>query len=278
MVWVASLALLSTSAGACTGTVELAALTTALQQAEEALSVLDIAGFKAAATQADDLLACVGEPVPRHVAAQLHRMVGLRAFGERDPSASGAFAAARQIEPAYSFPRSLVPKGSPVFDAWSAIPLDAITTTPIPPPAEGWIELDGRSGAARADTLPAVFQRFDGDGAVAASGYLSPQEPLPPYVVALPGAVPTSMAPTETPHLWRRARVPLAIVSSGSAVVGGTLWGLSVQGRARYLNTDDPVADDDLAALRSRTNALAAGSIVGAGLASISGVLLLTTW
>jgi hypothetical protein len=38
------------------------------------------------------------------------------------------------------------------------------------------------------------------------------------------------------------------------------------------------VPDDDLPALRSRTNALAVGSVVSGSLTVVSGVLLATTW
>ena len=118
------------------------------------------------------LLACVSEPVPRNVAAAVHRMTGLRGFVDRDPDRSTkAFAAGRYLEPAYKFPATLVPEGHPVLRdyeaAWGARDADALAELftedgfvlrPGNPPAEG---RDAIREAYRGSGGPLVLRAYD---------------------------------------------------------------------------------------------------------------------
>lgn len=270
---------LQLAAHACEAPTGLPDLAGALDAAEEALSVLDIAAFQARVAEAEEALRCLDEPVGRHDAARLHRATGLRAFGARDDLAPAAFAAARSLEPAYMFPRSLVPRGSPVIEAYLSLPLDALDRSLLPVPRDGWIHLDGLPSLERPAALPTVYQRFGSDGAVRQTAYLLPGADPDAYEEAARGTEMLVGIVVDTgPTWWQRQRVPLAVATGSAAAVTVGLWGLSRHGRSRYLDTtDQPVPDAELDGLQARTNALAVGSGVALGLTGASGILLLTT-
>src|SRR5688572_7533525 len=79
-------------------------LTTAISDAEASFSDLDIDSFKEATDRLRAVLPCLDDPLTRHLSAEVHRFLGIRAFGDRDPDAELYFAAARAIEPDYQFP------------------------------------------------------------------------------------------------------------------------------------------------------------------------------
>ncbi len=262
---------------ACDGAPTVDDLMASLGAAEQALTLIDIAAFKAETQHSRELVPCLGEPITRPAAARLHRVEGLSAFGDRDPHADRSFAAARQIEPSYRFPRTLVPRGSPVHDSYAAVATDSLEFETAPAPAEGVLNIDGRTSRQRAVTLPSVVQHVDASGTVAFTAYLKPGDPLPSYAERTDD-VPVT-ADVVAADQWRSMRVPFAVAMAGTGVVAGTLYGLSLSGKARYADVEGrPVDDADLPALRARTNALSVGSAVSGGLMVVSGVLFATTW
>src|SRR5688500_15029340 len=102
------------AAAQCDGPTSTADLEAALLDARRSLERLDGTAFGAATDRIDAVLPCLGEPMSRHLAAEVHRTKGIRAVTERSPDASRYFAAARTIEPAYKFPSTLIPEGNPV--------------------------------------------------------------------------------------------------------------------------------------------------------------------
>lgn len=268
-----------TVALACDGHEDLSALSTALLDADRSLGLLDSARFEAAVDRAGMLLGCLHEPVSPAVAASLHRAIGVRAFGDRDPLAGPAFAAARRIEPAARLSLSLFPPESPVHDTWSAIPLDSLKTEPLPSPAEGRITLDGLVAVDRVVGLPVVFQRSAADGTVVETVYLLPGDPPPPYPTGRVARVRSTVErTTASSPTAGDGHAPLLATAAASGVAAASLWGLAVHGRSRYVDLDDPVPDPELDGLRTRTNALALGSITGAGVCVVSGALLVARW
>jgi hypothetical protein len=266
------------TAAACDGTRPVAEVAATLAEADRALVQLDAAAFGEATSRAADLVPCLGEPIPSPVAAALHRAMGLRAFGGRDPLAPAAFAAARRLEPGAVYPSPAVPEASPVNEAWRAVTQETLTVVTLPTPADGWVALDGVRTLQRVAELPVVFQQVATDGRTVTSAYLLPGEAPPPYPVApVVPAIPApplvlGSAPTHP------ARKSLAWVTAGTGVGAAALWGLAAHGHARYVDLDDPVPDARLDGLRTRTNALAVGSFTSGVACTVSGVLLAATW
>ncbi len=258
--------LLPAAALACDAPVPLDDLVVTLDDAEQALSVVDIGGFKAATVRAQGQLRCLDEPLTRHAAAQLHRVEGLRAFGERDPDASLSFAAARRIEPRYRFPTSLVPKGSPILESYHAgdtdVPVDV-----APLPERGFVNIDGRTTRERPVGLPSVLQRLDDDGGIVDTHYLLASQPLPTYPTRPEPTGPdsgTDVGPTGPPIVPDpeppRARRALLVAGIGAGAASGVLYGAALAGKARYKDTETGLSDPELDSLKRRTNAMATAS------------------
>jgi hypothetical protein len=92
-----------------------------LGDARRSLEKLDTELFVKTTDALDLAIPCLGEPLTRHLAAEIHRTKGIRAVSERDPEAPLVFAAARTIEPAYKFPSTLIPEGNPVRLAYAEV-------------------------------------------------------------------------------------------------------------------------------------------------------------
>jgi hypothetical protein len=243
-----------------------AELDEALAQADQALAMLDVASFEAAAQTALDKLLCLDEPLSPEQSAVVHRVVGLRAFGRREPLAPAAFAAARRAAPEVPLPQALFPADSPVNNAWSALPLDGLQVQELPAPEQGWLVLDGVRTQQKAAGLPVVLQWVREDGTIGLSRYLVQDDPQ--------GLYPMAGDPRPVP----RARAPLAAATLSTGTIAAALWGLSLHGHARYLDRDRPVSDDRLDGLRNRTNTLAVVSAGSAAVCAVTGVLLVVTW
>jgi hypothetical protein len=71
---------------------------------------------------------------------------------------------------------------------------------------------------------------------------------------------------------------PLVATTLGSGLAAAGLWGLALHGQGRYLDLEDPVPDERLDGLRSRTNALALASLGCATTAALTGALLAVRW
>lgn len=242
------------------------ALEDQLAEARRGLERLDQARFVAATDAIDRLLPCLGEPISRHLAAEVHRTRGIRAVTDRDPDASRMFAAARTLEPAYKFPSTLIPEGNPVRVEYAAFDLAKGTFETLRPPSEGTLQLDGRSQPFRPNDWPTVAQYLNADGGVVWTSYLMPGTPMPAYpalaegqtaVAVNPLLVPDPNPPTPVPMVPARQanpKVPLAIAAGTSAVLTGVLYGLAGASEARF--KDPTTLDAELDGLRSRANSL----------------------
>ena len=265
----------------------------ALDTAGTRYSALDLDGFKQSTDQARLILPCVSDPVPRHLAASMHRYQGLRWFIDREPTLSTkAFAAARSIEPKYTFPTTMVPEGNPVLKDYQAVSISSGTFETVVEPAAGRIQFDGRSKLDRPTAWPTVVQIFDDAGSVGTTAYLLPEDPMPAYEAkaAEPVATAADPEPTPTPDPTpdpitpdpstetttptsggKGTRNALLATAGVSALVSGGTYFLAWRANQRYYETDD---FDQLDTLRSRNNtfvllsggtgAIAVGAAVGA--------------
>ena len=235
----------ATPTHACDETLHSTDLDAIITEAHQHLEALDADSFQTAVQRARAVVACVKDPIPAGTVAALHRIVGIRAFSAREPLAEAAFAAARRIEPGYELPRAQFPPDSPLAEVYAAFDLDGLRTVVLDVPPNGWVTLDGRADLTLAPDLPVVYQHFIGGGTAVSSGYALPGEPIPGLTPAAPAA-----------RRKRRPGVPLAIAAGAAGLLGASTWGLAAHGRSRYLSLTDPVPDDQLAGLRTRTNAL----------------------
>ncbi|MED5372025.1 MAG: hypothetical protein VX899_13485 [Myxococcota bacterium] len=182
--------LLSSPAAAQHCTALSSELARSLEDAEAAFEARDKAQVLASRDQAVLTVNCMVEPITRSSAARLHRVMGLAAFLEKDQEAAQrSFAAARRLEPAYTFPTSMVPEGHPVREDYRALAVETLSAHTLVPPLSGHLTLDGHEGLDRPDGIPTVYQRFNDAGAVVDTRLLRATDPDPDdYAIgALPG-------------------------------------------------------------------------------------------
>lgn len=242
----------------------------AAEVSADAYGNADLMGFIETTSRLEALLPCLQEPVPRNVAASVHRMMGIRAFVDKKKDrAEAAFGAARAIEPRYRFPETMVPPGHPMMSSYGALALESLTTVEVPTPAGGYLHLDGRPTTDRPVEHATLVQRFEGDGSVGATAYLWPSDAMIEYRPGEPVAPvgPVPAAPPALPTAVRRGpNLPMLIGAGGSAVAATVLYGLGASSASAFR---DPAAPyEDGTRLRARTNTLAIAS-GGAGVVAL---------
>ncbi|MCB9746124.1 MAG: hypothetical protein H6740_26345 [Alphaproteobacteria bacterium] len=237
-------------------------LRTRIEDAFDAYSKLEIDNFKAAVDEAEGMLPCLSEPLPRTVAATYHRAQGLYHFVERDEEgAQRSFAAARSVEPLYRFPTTLIPEGHPVRVQYGAFPVELGEYLPVPEPA-GRVTFDGRDELQRPLSWPTIVQIYDEAGQIIETHYLEPGETMPGYKLktgqTLQGGVirrGLEFHPKPTPAMLAGA--------GGAALVSGGLLALTWR---QYTLYNAPETDPaDLDALRRNTHTLQVATWVGGG-------------
>jgi len=263
-MWILTLVMGFAHAADCVESASTVTLGAALDRAEAAFGALDKEAFATEMEAARAQLPCLDEAMPTALAASLHRYEGLSAFLTGAPErAQRAFAGARLLEPAYRFPRSLVPEGNPVLAAYEALDVAEDQVVAAPAPADGALRINGRVSLERSTSFPVVFQRIDGDGAVAESAYLWPSMPLPSYEVA-PERSASSSGGVDV------AAVGLLAGAGAAAITSGVLYGLARSHANRFDDPSTPYVD--LASEQQAANQLGTASGVALGVAAGAGL------
>ena len=281
-MWVAELLLGTALASECPEPVPPPQVAELLDAAHASFSDLDIEGFIARSDEVRAALPCL-ETVPEPaLVARVHRVEGLRLFGERNVDAVRAFAAARALDPDYAFPPEIAPSGSPILDDYTAMDLSANEPVTLPEPVSGTLWVDGTETRERAGAWPQLVQLLDTEGRPAFTVYLRSGDEVPVYE-AVPEPEPEP-EPLPEPIIERvlveaprkSPRVPLLVATGASAVATGVMYGVAAGSRATWMNPETP--DDQLPGLRARTNTLAVASGI-TGLATLGlGATVAITW
>ena len=254
--------------GQCESSVSTTAVESVLTEATTALASLDVGVFKQKVDEAEAQLRCVDEAVSPQLAAELHRLVGIRAFGNRDPIAERAFAAARYIEPNYEFSQSLIPERNPVRIEYDRAPWHDRATTGIERPASGALYVDGTPSTERPISWPAVIQWVDDSEDVRFTDYLLPGQPLPEYPLWVAPVTPDRKPPTV-----------LVVSSVAAGLASGVLYGVALGQEARYKDVvNQPVPDKQLDDLRRKTNTLVLASAISGTAAIGTGAVIVFAW
>lgn len=248
-----------------------------LLKAEGAFVDLDIEGFLATSDRIRAELPCMNEVVPPTVAARLHRVEGLRRFGERDVDDVRAFAAARAADPQATLPPEMAPPGSQLLADFGAMDTSAGDVVPLAEPIEAVLWLDGQVATTRNVGRPTLAQLVGVDGGVRWTSYVAHAAPLPPYeAIPLPEPEPPPLPEPVTVVVHRSPRIPLAIATAATVVAAGVTYGVGASSRSAWLDPETP--DADLAGLKATTNTMAVVS-TASGVAALGlGTLLVVTW
>lgn len=254
--------------GACPEPVSLAAVAGELDRAEAAFLAADVEGFHGGVDRAVLSLPCLGEVLAPAVAARLHRARGLDQYVRGDAvSARSSFAAARAVAPELGL-SSLLPEGHEALVLFAEAD-SAGATVRLDPPAEGSLWFDGTSSLDRPADRPTVVQVVARTGALSATRYALPGDPVPAYPVAV--VVPTD--PPGAPERRRGGRAAWLVVSGVGAATSAVLYGMASASAAEF-EGPAPAAwgPADLAVQRDRTNRLVAGSAAAGGVAVVGAV------
>ncbi len=249
----------------CAAPTSTADVQVALELAEAGYADADLVALEAATARASDALPCVVEPVSRSLAARYHRIMGMQAFVEgREDDAERAFAAARSIEPAYTFPPEVVPAGNPILDHYVALSVDSPKTLPVPLPAEGSLSFDGRQTDQQPLSWPSIVQLTDGAGAIAATAWVPPAGDLPAYrpaAVDTTATTATTVDPvdpggdSQTRQKTLTRKLPWLAGTAACAAATGTLFALSRSAASTYRDPET-TGEAELDRLRGQANGL----------------------
>lgn len=185
----------------CTQPAKAAEVSSALEEAMVNYAVLEEEAFEAATDRALRSVECLREPMPPELAAQLHRVVGVRLLMTGDEAgAREALTASARIEPSYKLSATIAPEGGSLDEAWKAA-LTAGPGTRVPFGRPVTALVDGVSAAERPQTGPYVLQVEDQLGAVAWSGWVKSGWPTLPDGLggAAPAPAPVAVAPSPAP-------------------------------------------------------------------------------
>lgn len=285
---------------ACPTPVSPTALNDTMKKAEAAYADLDVDSFEGAMATGREQLPCLDGRLPTAISAYVHRMEGLRRYTNREPDlAREAWATARELEPLYSFPTSLIPAKHVIRDAYTAAsPLPGVAT-PVPAPPAGSMLFDGTPGTARPPGRATIFQVLAADGKAVSSAYLFTADATPAHAtpaattVATKGAtaplpVATNAKPAEAepakvrPAKGERSLVRPVLLSTAAAaaVAGGSFYALSFVPRRQFDEGNPSDTLEDLeryqSQARNRTFAAAGFGTVAAGL--VVGGVLVGSW
>lgn len=273
MMWITALTLgLGTTAFACDKVAETHEVAAAIDEAYELYRQLEIDEFREQVGVARARIECLETFLSRHHAAEFHRVEGVRLFVDRNsPEAQKHFAAARALEPNFSFPTDLVPEGNPLLDDYNALEPTPGSFEQVPRPKVGSIKLDGSSTLNRGLERPVTFQLADGAGKVVLSKVLGASDAPPAYDAedaggdAKEGKAPK--APRER-SAKKGPNVPLLAVAGVAVLAAGGLYGGAFASRGKWQNVAPNSNEiDKVNGARGLTNGLVVGSWIAGGVA-----------
>lgn len=253
------------AAFACDGDRTLGTLLAHLDQADVAFG-RDEVGFRSATDATLAGVVCLEEAATPSLAARAHRTLGLRHYVDGDlDAARRAFAAARRLDPEFTFPAAWAPDGHPLRAAYGEIDQAAGTVVKLESrPGGRWLA-DGRLDGVRVAEWPAWLQGVGDDGRVLAAEYsLEARTAAPGATLAeapasppLPAAAAASRAEGAVPRT-------LTVASIATAVLAGAVYGGAYAVASDY--RDQFHTDPELEALRGTANTLVVVSgVAGAG-------------
>lgn len=268
------------AAAACAEPASAAGLARALGKAELALGNLDASGLGVAVDEAQGVLVCLDEPVPRLEAGRWFRVAGIHRFiGGEEELGVRLLRSARALQPGYRLPASL---GPVLAEAWERAAPGDEPTTELPRPAAGYLLIDGEQTRLAADR-PFVLQWLDDDGAVDLTAVMiAPDEPLPYKIAAAapvvqvspdpPGAVVPAPAEPRPSQAGRPSRALLVgAVGTAAASAGLMLYAASLESRVK--SSDQPWEDQRGLVSANRLSGGAgiglAGAAVGLGATAV---------
>lgn len=197
-----------------------------VEDAMLAYATLDEDGFRASAALAETALPCVEDLFSPSRVAGFHRMKGLLAFIDGDPtSAQKSFAAAVTLEPDYTLSAKIAPEGGKLwrnYDGSRLLPRATPSTFIVPKGAKTYV--DGVASNTRVEDLPAIVQVLEGSAATTTM-YLAGGAPVPELTASAPAVAEAPLdAPLDAPEKPEKTEKPEKAPKEPSDKGGPKLW------------------------------------------------------
>lgn len=244
-------------------------LADAMALAEASYAAADVDAFQKSATVVIDAVPCASELLRPPDASRFHRLMGLVAFVARDTeSAQRSFAAARAIEPNYTWDPNLVPPGHPLLFAYGAVSASNPELSPFSPPAGVTVHVDGSPAVTRPAAWAAIVQLTDTRDQLTLTRYLRPSDTMP---------FPAEPLPVKTVAKRPGLRTPLLVGAGVAALAAGALYGASAAVQADYMASTD---HREMEELKGTNQALVytSGGTAGVALATALVAVFATSW
>lgn len=167
----------------CDAPVERAVVDQLLDQADASVVALDAPALAEAVDRARMLVVCVDAELPTATIAHLYRVSGISRYVGGDlVNAVIDFEVARALAPEATIDETL---GKPLRMTYDAVPPPTGLLTPLPPPVDGTLVVDGaKAPAAPADR--AYFLQWVGDDGTLKATWLMAEGAAPPYPLGKP--------------------------------------------------------------------------------------------
>ncbi len=225
---------------------DLAAVEAHIQAAQQAFLSMAADQFRQERRAISDDIGCLKVPVEPELAAQVHTLVALEAFLDRDEERSiAALHAVRRIQPDQPL-GDWLPEEHPISYPWYMA--KRLQPRPAVAFSERGVEIlvDGRPADARVPNQPAILQNIAG-GKVVDSILVLPPASEPTWAAAAP--------PRLTPDIKRR--LILGSVAVGSAASTAALFAVSNAAHDRVLSYDLAYGEVDEVSDRANTFSIA---------------------
>ncbi len=169
-------------------------------------------------------LRCLDEPVSTPFSARMHRVLGLRARADQAEELSlAAFAAARLLDPEYTFPSDVLGERDPERVAYDGAPASMVVTVTVPQPKDGVVWFDGKQTRERPANAPTYYQRFDIEDRIVESAWLGPSDAVPPYP-AVPDHVPEEVESQKKTAKIIGTALSAGLLGGGAGMVAIGTW------------------------------------------------------
>ncbi|MBT3219912.1 MAG: hypothetical protein HN348_12555 [Proteobacteria bacterium] len=239
-VVLATLFLPKTVLAVCTSNAFESEIQDLIAEAEAEYPKMDAGDFEPASRELLKTLECLEDVLQPQTAAAIHRIMGLRAKVVDDDTGKAriTFAAARRLDPQYTFPEEILGPSDPeLINDYNAVPTNSFATENLRPPLDGKISMDGKGGDNRIVNWPTIYQLVDKKGIVEETFYLTP-ELRTPYYNAIPEGT------LEMDELLLDRVIP-AITAGGSAALVGAGVSLIAMGAWDKKNICEVLEDDN---------------------------------
>ncbi|MEK7665460.1 MAG: hypothetical protein AAB337_01110 [Patescibacteria group bacterium] len=260
----------------CPQAVAVTDLLATITAGETAFVQMDRDGIASSRDTAIGQINCLNEQIAMSDAARFHRLLALVAFVARDRDlVQSEFHVSNKLEPHYEFPEGIVPADHPVarlYEKAKVVELSGELQVVLAP-IGGWATVDGVRTDTRLSSASAIIQIMNAHGVVVESSFVRPLDLLPKFDLT---AYNMELVVPVPRGIFQGSPTPWLIATGTSLLISGGLYTVGMIEKERFENTENPISDDELSALRDTTNTLGVAWVASSALTATLGIITFT--